>query len=97
MLATPSQQTKINATHNAISNHRGITRRTLGANVAATIAVQRAMENCSPSGVPTPNKRARRHKYWIATIAASRVVVSGKDADPLSVQASFLGVLWRYF
>ncbi|MEA2643970.1 MAG: hypothetical protein QOG08_996 [Chloroflexota bacterium] len=51
------------------------------------------MENCSPSGVPTPNKRARRHKYWIARIAPSRVVVSGKDADPLSVLALFLGVV----
>ena len=40
MLATPSQQTKINATHSATSNHRGIKRRTLGANVAATNAVQ---------------------------------------------------------
>src|SRR5487761_1171145 len=91
MPAIPSQETMINATHNAISNQRGTKRLIVGTKVAATSPAQSAMENCTPSDVPTPNKRARRHKYWIARTEASRVVVSGKDADPLSVQASFWG------
>jgi hypothetical protein len=55
-LITPRRQEAINATHIETSTHRGIALRTGGANVAVTMPVNKAIENCRKSGTPMHNK-----------------------------------------
>src|SRR3984893_11092960 len=96
MARTPSMQTTISAAHIAASNQRGIERRTDGANVAATMPMHSAIENCSPVGAPTPTTTRSRHRVlvrgpYVHNRDPARCMY-GQDADPLSVQASFWGV-----
>src|ERR1700693_5793470 len=62
---TPSTQTTISAAHIAASNQRGIERRTEGANVAATMPMHAAIENCSPVGAPTPTATRSRRRVLV--------------------------------
>src|ERR1700730_16858916 len=101
MARTPSMQTTISMPHIAASNQRGIERRTDGTNVAATMPMHSAIENCNPVGAPTPTTTHLSRGVLIGdSYVHNRPLVrciSGWDADPLSVQASFLGFLWQYF
>src|SRR2546423_10149101 len=64
MLVTPMRHTVTSAIHRITSTGLGIDLLTGGTNVAATIPVKRAIENCSRSGTSTPKERASHHEYW---------------------------------
>src|SRR5919108_1098124 len=101
MLMTPTRQTVTSATHRMTSTGLGIDLLTGGTNVAATMPVKSAIENCSSSGSSTPKERAPGGEYWPPRRASRSLMhvyrhvhiwcptrcLGGVDADPLGVHA----------